>query len=445
MKTNVLVKTAFLGLLLSSSTGLAKTKLDSLMDLFQSQDVKSFCAAATSNSLTPVSLKHQVLNQKSAGAWIVFLTDEDFENPRYAQFANFLARDHKVLVVNRRGLLSSDPVNVSNNVLVEDLSALLENLQIEDKLILIGHGFSARTALSFADKHSSQVLGVVALDHDLSQTNDLLSSTSCRTLHAEYVQDKGASLYRRSLMSESMLGMMKNMDQKLFQMTSGEFAGNKEQVLSKIKNHGKKPSRFAKRFIAPGKAEQGLWPLGSAVITQAGNMESQGIKAIVHAASGSMARSGVGNDPTLTSIVDSVKNSIQLAIDNNLKSVAVPLVGGGIFLQRSGATTEDLMKNLLIEAKKYENKIKVVFVMYDAKSFNNLKDVSQAANVAESANFKLVQGSITEFAVHGCEAIINAANTELKFGGGLSGAIGSASGQAQEIDSEAEETLLLNQ
>jgi O-acetyl-ADP-ribose deacetylase (regulator of RNase III) len=54
-----------------------------------------------------------------------------------------------------------------------------------------------------------------------------------------------------------------------------------------------------------------------------------------------------------------------------------------------------------------------------------------------SEEIAVVQGSITNFSAHGASAIINAANMEVQFGGGISGAIARASASEENINQEA--------
>ncbi len=49
----------------------------------------------------------------------------------------------------------------------------------------------------------------------------------------------------------------------------------------------------------------------------------------------------------------------------------------------------------------------------------------------------LVEGSITSFADHASDAMANAANMEVRFGGGTSGVIGRATGGSAAVDREA--------
>jgi O-acetyl-ADP-ribose deacetylase (regulator of RNase III) len=50
---------------------------------------------------------------------------------------------------------------------------------------------------------------------------------------------------------------------------------------------------------------------------------------------------------------------------------------------------------------------------------------------------KVIQGNITKFDEHEADVIVNAANTEMQFGGGLSGAIARAAGAHGTIEKEA--------
>jgi O-acetyl-ADP-ribose deacetylase (regulator of RNase III) len=53
----------------------------------------------------------------------------------------------------------------------------------------------------------------------------------------------------------------------------------------------------------------------------------------------------------------------------------------------------------------------------------------------------VLSGSITDARLHGASAIVNAANMEVTFGGGLSGAIAKATGRADEINEEARRAI----
>ena len=176
-----------------------------------------------------------------------------------------------------------------------------------------------------------------------------------------------------------------------------------------------------------------LAPKGSASITASGNLSPSGIKAILHAATGSMTKSGKDYDPDLKSIELSIKNSILLAKTNQHSSIAVPFIGSGIFLSRIGVTKEELASAIIKTMNEEAKGIKVVFVAYGDEDFK----LAKAANSKiKDSKVSVVKGSITDYNAHKSSAIVNAANTELVFGGGLSGVIGKATGKSRDIDSE---------
>lgn len=206
-----------------------------------------------------------------------------------------------------------------------------------------------------------------------------------------------------------------------------------------------------------------LVPRGSAVMTPSGALAASGIKYVIHAAPGTMGSVGPVGEPTLSSIRLSIANSIRVAERKSVKSIAIPLVGGGIFLERLGLSQEQLAFEIINAARLTKTKMKVVFVGYESEEFAKidaayLKNKSQNAEREVNAlirfwrwvtswiisrdnsaalffaNSSVVHGSITKFSDHHAEAIVNAANMELEFGGGLSGVIGRATQQAEAID-----------
>jgi len=204
--------------------------------------------------------------------------------------------------------------------------------------------------------------------------------------------------------------------------------------------------------------ENSLAPRGSVSMTASGDLRSQGIRVILHAATGSMGSFDDSTEPTLASVKQSISLALKLAERTQIKRVAVPLIGGGIFLNRLGITREKLAEEIISAAQESNADIEVIFVAYsdvETKEFRDQYQILQAqaeesnmirkswdfllrlVNLKASPFFqrsRVVQGSIVDFKVHGASAIVNAANMELQFGGGLSGVIGQATGQAQAID-----------
>lgn len=203
--------------------------------------------------------------------------------------------------------------------------------------------------------------------------------------------------------------------------------------------------------------ENNLAPIGSASLTTSGDLSASGIKWVIHAAPASMGQYDQSTEPTIHSIKQSIRSSIRLAEIQGVKRVAIPLIGGGIFLSRLGVDQEELAYHIIDAARGMRSKVEIVFVGYKEEEVENiqkgfdkskgeskgfrygLKDVfSRIIGKGKTTLFKnstIAQGSITDFQVHGAEAIVNAANMELQFGGGLSGVIGNATGsQASEVD-----------
>jgi esterase len=201
-----------------------------------------------------------------------------------------------------------------------------------------------------------------------------------------------------------------------------------------------KGTTFPNTYVFDNVHSQNMIPLGSALSTPAGDLEKTGIRQIIHAASGSSAQYKAKDltEPTLSSVYGSVMNSLELARAGGHKRVALPFIGGGIFAKRIGTTNEELAKAIVSSASRNGNDLEVVFVLFsdeEVELFKNL--VAKRRNT----NLHVVKGSITDYEVHKASAIVNAANMEVTFGGGVSGVIGKASGQIDEINEIALRTI----
>jgi O-acetyl-ADP-ribose deacetylase (regulator of RNase III) len=199
----------------------------------------------------------------------------------------------------------------------------------------------------------------------------------------------------------------------------------------------------------------GKLPRGAALITDSGNLAKNKIKKIIHAASGSHDSD---YHPTKESVILSVQNSIILAERQNVKSLAIPLIGGNIFLNHIKKTSPDITPEKLAEMivkaainqrNALDKDLKIVFIDYNnSKNFqqalDKLKEVKEDSDWKSKFNdnnTKVVDGDITNFSIHGCEAIVNAANCEVQFGDGVSGDISSKTGQSAEINQRAREII----
>lgn len=185
-----------------------------------------------------------------------------------------------------------------------------------------------------------------------------------------------------------------------------------------------------------------MLPRGSALITSAGELEKTGIKNIIHAATGSMTKSGGNFEPTLKSIEDSIINSLKLAKNHGHKRIAIPFIGGAIFLGRIGVSAPELAETIIKSAVNNRNGLEISFVAFGENPTALFQEILKKNYPQISADqVNVVNGSITEFDLHKASAIVNAANMEVLFGGGLSGAIARATNRMQQIDDEALELI----
>ena len=198
-------------------------------------------------------------------------------------------------------------------------------------------------------------------------------------------------------------------------------------------------------------------PPNSAILTKSGDLEKQGIKAIIHLAT--INKYDYGSSIQGVSI--SVKNAIILAERNGYKSIAFPLADNNlldlIFPPNQGSKDERklklawvIMNSALIQRKSLE---RIVFVDFGRKRF--FMEVAgsffgkQQTNDKDLKEFKAIfsgdgQG-ITDFSFHKCEVIVNTTfNVEGKFVGsrGLSGFIANRAGSGKnQIQKEIKEHI----
>lgn len=187
----------------------------------------------------------------------------------------------------------------------------------------------------------------------------------------------------------------------------------------------------------------GMIPRGSALLTPSGDLNSKGITTIIHAAPGSMTKSGAEFDPTLDGLKLSIKNALMLAEKNKVKCLAMPFIGGGIFLHAFKMSKPQLADFIISSIAEADSGVKVVIVTWGEEDQKIFQKVLTPERQRKLLRLTLASGSITEFSTHLCDSIVNAANMEVVFGGGLSGIIGKATGQAQKINAIASELIKL--
>ena len=186
----------------------------------------------------------------------------------------------------------------------------------------------------------------------------------------------------------------------------------------------------------------GLLPRGAAIITSSGQLEKSGIREIIHAASGSMTYEGKSFDPSLKGVVEAIHNALILAKQSGHKRVAIPFIGGKIFLDSIGLTAQELADRIIDSAIKSRGDLELRFVPFgdfDTEIFK--KSLARYESKLTPGEAAITPGSITDFNVHGASVIVNAANMEAQFGGGLSGVIAKATQNSKNIDIEAREAI----
>jgi O-acetyl-ADP-ribose deacetylase (regulator of RNase III) len=179
-------------------------------------------------------------------------------------------------------------------------------------------------------------------------------------------------------------------------------------------------------------------PRGSAVMTPSGALERTGIKNIIHVAPGSMTKSGTKFSPSLEGLRLSLKNVLIIAEKQKLPCVAIPFIGGGIFLNSLNKTKLEVAKELIASVSQSTSIPAVTFVTWGNEDTLIFKE---ALKTNTHKNIRLASGSITDFKTHQCPTIVNAANMEVQFGGGLSGVIGKATGDPEIIDGAVKEAI----
>ena len=199
--------------------------------------------------------------------------------------------------------------------------------------------------------------------------------------------------------------------------------------------------------------EANMLPRGSAILTNSGDLEKQGIKAIIHACPGTIQKNAVSEfEPNIQGIIHSVQNSIILAEKNNYKSIAFCLVGSsfldrifpnqGTKKKKQLKLAEIIIKSAVEQRKSLE---KIVFVDFGNSAFTKVffendwgKDFYgklngvgvHSGNKWDENKNKVEKRGITDYSLHRCEVIVNSLNMEGNFisSGSFSGFIAGKTG-----------------
>lgn len=177
-------------------------------------------------------------------------------------------------------------------------------------------------------------------------------------------------------------------------------------------------------------------PRGAALLTSSGKLIDSGIQAILHAASGSWRETGPHFIPTIEGVELALRNCFILARKNNLRSVAMPFIGAGIFLNKLKTTKQILIATIVSAASPFPDVLITV-------AFINRSDYQLCRRILASSESHVTLVEQNLLKIPGVSAIINAANMEVIFGTGVSGIIGKATGAEQAINAEARKYINL--
>jgi len=110
--------------------------------------------------------------------------------------------------------------------------------------------------------------------------------------------------------------------------------------------------------------KQGGCKVGEAVITTAGNMPA---KYVIHTVGPVWSQSKTGADELLA---NAYRNSLKLAIENHIKSIAFPNISTGIYHFPKDKAAEIAIKTVKGFLSNYPQIDKVIFVCFDEENFN---------------------------------------------------------------------------
>lgn len=189
---------------------------------------------------------------------------------------------------------------------------------------------------------------------------------------------------------------------------------------------------------------------GSALMTDSLDGAWKGITHIIHAVNQPYSAFNNNEQWFIDYVVKSVQNSIILADRYKFENLAIPSMGGGTFLGNCDPKklAEGMIRGAINQLEKCQNLKKITFV--DWKD-NPTKYLEKA--ILEKFSKELWEkwigkvsviaggGDIRDKNLHGASVIVNAANTQLKFGSEVSGAIAEQVGDKTKIEAKAQELI----
>ena len=114
-------------------------------------------------------------------------------------------------------------------------------------------------------------------------------------------------------------------------------------------------------------AKQGSCPTGEAVITTAGNLPA---KYVIHTV-GPVWNGGNNNERAL--LANCYKNALQLAVDNNCKTIAFPSISTGVYRFPKEEAAKIAVKATKEFLDQTDEISKVIFVCFDEENFSLLQ------------------------------------------------------------------------
>jgi len=179
-------------------------------------------------------------------------------------------------------------------------------------------------------------------------------------------------------------------------------------------------------------------------------LNSKGITHIIHAINQPFSAFNNNKEFFIDYVVRSVQNSIILADKNNFEKLAIPLVGGGIYLGSCDPQelAESIIRGSINQLEKCQSLKEIIFIDWKSNSVKYLEKAILEKFAKEIKDKWLGKvsviaggGDIRDKNLHGASVIVNAANTQVKFGSGISGAIAEQVGNKAKIETKARELI----
>ncbi|MEM2351664.1 MAG: macro domain-containing protein [Thermoproteota archaeon] len=120
-------------------------------------------------------------------------------------------------------------------------------------------------------------------------------------------------------------------------------------------------------------AERGPVPVGGAVITSGGNLKA---KYVIHAVGPVY---GEGDEER--KLKDAVINSLRLAEQYNMASIAFPAISTGVFGMPKKICAETMLPAAISYAKSGTSIGKIIFCLYDDETFNIFKETLESIEI----------------------------------------------------------------